>query len=86
MKKLTILLVIFVFGLALIAQEIQERAVSINIEVPVRVYKGNDFVDDLTINDFEVYEDGILQDVEAVYLINRACPKVTGFRSKHKTP
>jgi len=25
----------------------------------------------LTINDFEVYEDGILQDVEAVYLINK---------------
>ncbi len=39
--------------------------------MPVRVYKGNSFVDDLTINDFEVYEDGILQSIEAVYLINK---------------
>jgi len=71
MKKHTILLAILVLGLTLFAQEIQEQAVSINIEVPVRVYKGNDFVDGLTIKDFEVYEDGILQEVEAVYLINK---------------
>ncbi len=71
MKKQTILLAIFVLGLALVAQDIQQEAISINIEVPVRVYKGNNFVNDLTINDFEVYEDGILQDVEAVYLVNK---------------
>ena len=71
MKKHTILLAIFVLGLALLAQEIQQEAISINIEVPVRVYKGNNFVDDLTITDFEVYEDGILQEIEAVYLINK---------------
>ncbi len=28
-------------------------------------------MDNLTINDFEVYEDGILQSIEAVYLINK---------------
>ena len=71
MKKQTILLAIFVLGLTLLAQDIQQEAISINVEVPVRVYKGNNFVADLTINDFEVYEDGILQDVEAVYLINK---------------
>ena len=75
MKKHTILLAIFVLGLTLFAQEIQQEAVAINIEVPVRVYKGNDFVDDLTITDFEVFEDGILQEIEAVYLIKEAAIK-----------
>lgn len=55
----------------LAAQEIQHEAVAINIEVPVRVYKGNTFIDSLTINDFEVYEDGTPQKVEAVYLVRK---------------
>ncbi len=71
MKKHTILLAILVLGLTLLAQEIQEEAVAINIEVPVRVFKGKKFIDNLTIDDFEIYEDGILQKVEAVYLINK---------------
>jgi VWFA-related protein len=50
-------------------QEIQEKAAAINIEVPVRVFKGNKFIDNLTIDDFEVFEDGKLQKIEAVYLI-----------------
>ncbi len=41
MKKHTILLAILVFGLTLLAQEIQHEAVAINIEVPVRVFKGH---------------------------------------------
>jgi len=52
-------------------QEIQEEAAAINIEVPVRVYDGNNFVEDLAIGDFEIYEDGMLQDIEAVYFINK---------------
>jgi len=71
MKKHTIILAILVLGLALIAQEIQHEAVTINIEVPVRVYKRNNFVDNLTIMDFEVFEEGILQKIEAVYLIKK---------------
>ncbi len=71
MKKHTILLAILVFGLTLLAQEIQEEAVAINIEVPVRVFKGKTFIDNLTIDDFEIYEDGILQKTEAVYLVNK---------------
>ncbi len=74
MKKHTILLAILVLGLTLFAQEIQQQAVSINIEVPVRVYRGDNFVDDLTINDFEVYEDGILQRIgvrPALLTLNR---------------
>ena len=71
MKKHTILLEILVLGLTLFAQEIQEEAVAINIEVPTRVFKGNNFIDNLTIEDFEIYEDGILQKTEAVYLIKK---------------
>jgi VWFA-related protein len=50
-------------------QKIQEQAIAVNIEVPVRVYDGNKFVDDLTIKDFVIYEDGKKQDIDAVYLI-----------------
>ncbi len=71
MKKHTILLAILVLGLTLFAQEIQEKAVAINIEVPVRVFKGKTFIDNLTIDDFEIYEEGVLQTVEAVYLIRK---------------
>jgi hypothetical protein len=41
----------------------------INVEVPVRVFRGDTFVDGLTLKDFEVYEDGVLQNLEAVYLV-----------------
>ncbi|MCJ7580436.1 MAG: hypothetical protein MUP98_07860 [Candidatus Aminicenantes bacterium] len=71
MKKHTIFLALLVFSLTLFAQEIQHEALAINIEVPVRVFKGNTFIDNLTIDDFEIYEDGILQKTEAVYLINK---------------
>lgn len=43
----------------------------INIEVPVRVFEEGRFIDDLTIQDFEVFEDGKSQKIEAVYLVNR---------------
>ncbi|MFC2167076.1 hypothetical protein ACFLQZ_03845 [Acidobacteriota bacterium] len=71
MNKHTILLTILVLGLTLFAQEIQHEAIAVNIEVPVRVFKGKNFIDNLTIDDFEIYEDGILQKTEAVYLINK---------------
>lgn len=71
MRKYTILFAVLVLGLAILAQEIQQEAVAINIEVPVRVYKGNNFVDNLTITDFEVFEEGVLQKIEAVYLIKK---------------
>ena len=35
------------------------------------MFKGSTFIDNLTINDFEVYEDGKLQKIEAVYLIKK---------------
>ncbi len=71
MKKYTILLAILVLGLTLFAQEIQEEAVAINIEVPVRVFKGKTFITNLTIDDFEIYENGILQKIEALYMVKK---------------
>ncbi|MGQ9472008.1 MAG: hypothetical protein ACUVR0_10010 [Candidatus Aminicenantales bacterium] len=52
-------------------QQIQEESVVINVEVPVRVFKGSLFVDHLTLKDFEVTEDGVPQKIEAVYLIRK---------------
>ncbi|MCX7975201.1 MAG: hypothetical protein N3B16_12010 [Candidatus Aminicenantes bacterium] len=52
-------------------QRIQEESIVINVEVPVRVFKGSQFVDDLKLNDFEVTEDGIPQKIEAIYLIRK---------------
>jgi hypothetical protein len=70
-KRHAIVLAVFLFAFAISAQEIQHDAIAINIEVPVRVYKGKTFIDNLTIDDFEIYEDGILQKTEAMYLINK---------------
>ena len=71
MKKLVLLISILIFGSAYFAQDIQHQVGVVNIEVPVRVFKGSKFIDDLTIDDFEIYEDRILQKIEAVYLINK---------------
>jgi len=43
----------------------------INIEVPTRVFKDKKFLDTLTIGDFEVLENGILQKLDAMYLVNK---------------
>jgi hypothetical protein len=49
--------------------QIQHEVSVVNISVPVRVFEGEKFVDSLKLEDFEVYEDGKLQPIEAVYLI-----------------
>jgi len=71
MKKYILLISILIFGSAFFAQDIQHQVGVVNIEVPVRVFKGSTFIDDLTIGDFEIYEDNILQKIEAVYLIKK---------------
>lgn len=57
--------------LFLSGQEIQEKATAVNIEVPVRMFEGNKFVENLGIDNFEIYEDGVLQKIEAAYLIKK---------------
>ena len=71
MKKFIPVLAALILSFALIAQEIQHETIVVNIEVPVRVFDGGKFVENLTIDDFEVYEDGKLQNVVAVYLIKK---------------
>ena len=71
MRKHILIIGILVLGLALLAQEIQHETIAINIEVPVRVFTKGKFVEELTMKDFEVYEEGILQKIEALYLVKR---------------
>ena len=52
-------------------QAFKEVSLVVNIEVPVRVYADSTFVDDLTIKDFDLLEEGISQKIEAVYLIKK---------------
>lgn len=54
---------------ALLQEEHTARVVS--IEVPVRVYKKGHFIRDLSIHDFLLYEDGVQQTIDAVYLIKK---------------
>ncbi|MCJ7681770.1 MAG: hypothetical protein MUP70_13660 [Candidatus Aminicenantes bacterium] len=75
MTKINIGLLILLISLPLAAQEkdfqLQHEAVAVNIEVPVRVYKGGSFIKDLTMDDFLIYEDGVLQKIDAIYLIQK---------------
>ena len=75
MKKLILLAFVVSIGLVLFVfpqeQAFKEVSLVVNIEVPVRVYADSKFVDDLTIDDFEILEEGISQKIEAVYLIKK---------------
>ncbi len=71
MKKLILVILTAGMSLAVLAQQISHETLVINIEVPVRVFKSGQFVDDLTINDFIIYEDGKPQQIEAVYLVKK---------------
>ena len=71
MKKLCVLMCLVLPIISAFSQEIQEQSFVVNIEVPVRVFRGDTFAGDLSIDDFEVLEDGIPQKIEAVYLINK---------------
>ncbi len=55
----------------LAAQEIRHQTSALNVEVPVRVFRGASFVDGLTLEDFELFEDGRPQKIEAFYLVKK---------------
>ncbi len=63
-----VLLVIF-FPLILISQTNQKPVAPPAIEVPVRVFSGGQFIDDLSLGDFEIFEDGKSQKIDACYLV-----------------
>jgi hypothetical protein len=71
MKNIWMLAGILFLVLISFSQQIKEESLVINIEVPVRVYKDHTFVDNLSLDDFEVLENGVPQRIEAVYLIKK---------------
>jgi len=71
MKKITFLLILLLMTLNLSSQQEQYEVTVINVAVPVRVFDGNKFIDNLTIQDFEVYEDGKPQKIQAIYLTKK---------------
>jgi hypothetical protein len=50
---------------------LQHEVTIVNIAVPTRVFDGDKFVNNLTANDFIVLENGVIQKVEAAYLIRK---------------
>ena len=68
MKKIHIFLLLLFIPIFISAQDQHEVSV-IEIEVPVRVTNGSIFVDNLTIDDFELYENGQMQKIKSLYLI-----------------
>ncbi|MBU1475423.1 MAG: VWA domain-containing protein [Acidobacteria bacterium] len=68
MKKGILIGLLLLTAVFVWAQEDHEVTV-INIAVPVRVMEGGQFVDSLTIDDFQVFEDGIPQPLDALYVI-----------------
>ena len=54
------------------AAPLQHEVSVVNIEIPVRVYDGDRFVEGLTIDDFQVFEDDVPQTIAALYEIRGA--------------
>lgn len=69
MRKTLICLAAFSIGCVLLAQSTQHEVAVTSVEVPVWVYSGDEFVKDLTREDFELLEDGVAQTIDSVYLI-----------------
>jgi hypothetical protein len=82
MKRAFITALPFLLALVSFSQDIQYKTKTINIEVPVRVFKGDAFVGSLTLDDFEIYDNGRLQKLEAVYLIKKTSVEPKGETRK----
>jgi len=71
MKKFIFPIAFLLLALNLFSQLGQNEVTAMNITVPVRVLDGSRFVDNVTIEDFELYEDGTLQKIDALYLVQK---------------
>lgn len=71
MKKYIILTAFLFMTLSLFPQVEQHAVTVTNVVVPVRVLDGNSFVNNMTIEDFELYEEGKLQKIEALYFVQK---------------
>jgi len=70
-RSLLVLGAVLVAASGLRAQVLQHETAAVNIEVPVRVFQAGTFVDNLALSDFELYEDGRPQKIEAFYLVKK---------------
>jgi len=70
MNKIILISLLLLPALVFSQQEQFEVSV-INVEVPVRAFADGNFLDELTKQDFELYENGTLQKIEALYLIKK---------------
>ena len=96
MKKKFVLIVIFSFLLftALVSQTdqevIKEEVSVVNVEVPVRVYYKGKLVDNLKKEDFRLYDDKKLQNINAFYMRRKRMDiqniKVVSERQKASLP
>jgi len=71
MKNFIFLVIFFSLTLFLFSQVEKHEVTVTNVEVLVRVLEENRFIDNLTKDDFELYEDGKPQKIEALYLVKR---------------
>jgi len=71
MKKTALFVLLALVILPLCSQELRHATGVTNVEVPVRVFDGDTFIDNLALNDFEVRENGVSQKVVAVYLVKK---------------
>jgi len=72
MKRFIFLVAIMSLVLNLGSQEsFIEQSLVINIEVPVRVFDNDIFIEDLKKSDFQIFENGKQQSIEAVYFIKK---------------
>jgi VWFA-related protein len=70
-KKTVSCTALFFLCIALFAQVEQHDVTVTNIMVPVRVFDGDEFIDSLKIENFELFEDGVPQNIEALYLAKK---------------
>lgn len=74
------MLILFSFLALLLFAQVEKHEVTVtNVEVMVRVLDGGRFVDNLKIDDFEVYEEEKPQKIEALYLV-----KMTNIERKEE--
>ncbi len=71
MKASLVRLFILALPLSVFAQQLAHEAAVVNIEVPVRVFRGGRFVDTLTLDDFTIEENGVPQKPLAAYLVRK---------------
>jgi len=72
MRKTIFIISFALLTLSAFSQQIfVKQALVVNVEVPVRVFKDGIFIDNLSIDDFQVLENGIPQKIEAIYLVKK---------------